>query len=65
LIETKIKGHFSLEESLAQLAGYLDTNGEKEGWLVFFDRDREKSWEKKIYWDTRQFESKTIHVVGC
>jgi hypothetical protein len=43
LIECKIKGHKSEENSLDQLAGYLDSAGEKEGWLVIFDRDREKS----------------------
>jgi hypothetical protein len=65
LIECKIKGHKSEENSIVQLAGYLDSAGEKEGWLVIFDRDREKSWDKKITWDTTQFEGVTIHIVGC
>jgi hypothetical protein len=65
LLEAKIKGHSTLKESLTQLAGYLDSNGEQEGWLVIFDREREKKWEEKIYWNTQQFDGKTIHVVGC
>jgi hypothetical protein len=65
LVECKIKGHKSEENSLAQLAGYLDSAGEKEGWLVIFDRDRNKSWDKKITWETTQFEGITIHIIGC
>ncbi|MDR1871838.1 MAG: hypothetical protein LBS60_07975 [Deltaproteobacteria bacterium] len=65
LIECKISGRSTVEQSVSQLAGNLDTEGEKEGWLVFFDRDRTKKWEDKIYWDTQEFEGKTIHVIGC
>jgi hypothetical protein len=65
LIECKISGHLTVDKSVSQLAGYLDTEGEKEGWLVYFDRDRKKRWEDKIYWDTQEFDGKTIHVVGC
>jgi hypothetical protein len=66
LIEVKLKeDYFSMEDSLKQLAGYMDTSGEKEGWLVVFDRDLDKSWEEKIYWDTKQMGRFTIHVVGC
>jgi hypothetical protein len=64
LLEVKLE-YAKLEDSLEQLAGYLDNNGEKEGWLVIFDRDVRKSWEEKIYWDTKQIGNLTIHVVGC
>jgi hypothetical protein len=66
LIEVKIKNNEkSRKKSLSQLAKYMDSSGTKEGWLVIFDRDRQKSWEKKINWETVQFEGVTIHVVGC
>jgi hypothetical protein len=65
LIEVKIKGEDSENESIEQLAGYLEKNGEKEGWLVIFDRNRRKSWDKKITWKTIQFEKYSIHIVGC
>jgi hypothetical protein len=66
LIEVKLKEkYFSLENSLKQLSGYLDAAGENEGWLVVFDRDLERSWEEKIYWETQEYNGKTIHVVGC
>ncbi|MDR2199191.1 MAG: hypothetical protein LBR53_07050 [Deltaproteobacteria bacterium] len=65
IIEVKLKGNYSLESSLTQLAGYLETNNEKEGWLVIFDRGRSKSWDQKITWDTTEYEGRIIHVIGC
>ncbi|MDR0549236.1 MAG: AAA-like domain-containing protein [Deltaproteobacteria bacterium] len=66
LIEAKLnEKYFSLEDSLKQLSGYMDTAGTNEAWLVIFDRDLEKSWDEKIYWKTQEYNGKTIHVVGC
>jgi signal recognition particle receptor subunit beta len=66
LVEVKLnERYFSLDGSLKQLAGYMDTADEKEGWLVVFDRDLDKSWDEKIFWDTKQIGNLTIHVVGC
>jgi hypothetical protein len=65
LIECKIKGRKSEDDSFDQLVGYLDSAGEKEGWLVIFDRDRKKNWDKKITWKTTEVKGFTIHVVGC
>jgi hypothetical protein len=74
-IELKIKQHSSEEASLAQIKGYMDICGAKEGWLVVFDRTPVKTatsaktttWDKKISWDTRNFpeEGLTVHIVGC
>jgi hypothetical protein len=44
IVEVKLKGKDSREESLKQLAGYLDLNGEKVGWLEIFDRNLKKKW---------------------
>jgi hypothetical protein len=65
-IELKIRYDTQIvEEGKDQLAGYMDTLGCSEGWLVVFDRRKTVSWEKKIFWRTEEFNSKTIHIVGC
>lgn len=64
-IEIKIKYHNkSVEKGLEQLAEYMDTLGEKTGWLVVFDRSASNSWDEKIYWKTEEIREKKIHVVG-
>jgi hypothetical protein len=65
LIEVKLRGQKTWEESLEQLAGYLDTNGEKEGWLVIFERSIEKKREDMIYFRTLEFKNFIINVAGC
>ncbi|MDR2197980.1 MAG: AAA-like domain-containing protein [Deltaproteobacteria bacterium] len=65
LIEVKIKDNFKITEALEQIATYLDTSGENEAWLVVFDRNRNKSWDDKITWETVQVNKFTIHIVGC
>jgi hypothetical protein len=65
IIEVKLKEYYSKRKSLEQLAGYLDSAGENEAWSVIFDRDRSKTWEDKITWNTTEFKGKTIHIVGC
>ncbi|MDR3152882.1 MAG: ATP-binding protein [Deltaproteobacteria bacterium] len=64
-IEIKIDADEPLEDSLAQLSGYLDTAGEKEGWLVIFDQERKMPLDDKFYIKTKQFKNKTIHIFGC
>jgi hypothetical protein len=66
LVEVKLKEpYFSMDESLGQLEGYMDTADEKEGWLVIFDRSENKTWDEKLTWGTQEYKGKTIHVVGC
>jgi hypothetical protein len=65
LVEVKLKGEKTLDDWQRQLAGYLDAAGQDEGWLVIFDRDRNKAWEEKIYWENTLFLGKTMHLVGC
>ncbi|MDR1871481.1 MAG: hypothetical protein LBS60_06070 [Deltaproteobacteria bacterium] len=65
LVECKIKENLSEEKSLDQLARYLSSAGEKEGWLVVFDRDRDKSWDEKLTWKTTSHKGLTIHIIGC
>jgi Holliday junction resolvase len=65
-IELKIRyDNKTLEKGLVQLAEYMDTFGEKHGWLCLFDRDLNKSWDEKIHTDKHETEDgKTITVVG-
>jgi hypothetical protein len=64
-VELKIKANQTLSESLQQIRDYMDTCGSDEGWLVIFDNNIKHKWEDKIYWDSQQFNGKTIHIVGC
>jgi hypothetical protein len=64
-IELKIKGVKSRAESLGQLSGYMDRCGASEDWLVVFDKDFGKPWDRKLSWETMVHEGRTIHVVGC
>ncbi|MDR3153100.1 MAG: ATP-binding protein [Deltaproteobacteria bacterium] len=65
LVEVKLEGAEPLEHSLAQLSGYLDTAGEKEGWLVIFDREQNKPLDDRFYIKKEQFNNKIIHIFGC
>jgi hypothetical protein len=65
LVEVKLEGAEPLEDSLAQLSGYLDAAGEKEGWLVIFDKDQSKLFENKFYIKTKLFNNKIIYIFGC
>lgn len=65
-IELKIRYDTQIvEEGKDQLAGYMDTLGCSEGWLIVFDRRKTVSWEEKIAWRTEEYQGKTIHIVGC
>ncbi|MDR1533580.1 MAG: ATP-binding protein, partial [Planctomycetota bacterium] len=66
MMELKLAGREPLEESLRQTAGYMDTQGAREAWLVVFDRNPKKSWEEKIFWkDNALPDGKRVHIVGC
>jgi hypothetical protein len=66
-IELKIKeNQRSRAESREQLLRYMDHLLAKEGWLVVFDRESNKSWPEKITWETELLPTgQVIHVVGC
>jgi hypothetical protein len=53
VIEIKIKDNQrSLVHSYEQILGYMDSLLEKEGWLLVFDCSPDKSWIRKISWET-------------
>ena len=64
-IKSSIEGPKKFEDSLEQLYQYMDKLRTKDGWLVIFDKDFAKPWDEKIYWETQEYNGKTIHVVGC
>jgi hypothetical protein len=65
-IELKIfRGEFSISEGLEQLSKYVERCKCKEGWLVVFDRDAGKSWDKRIYMREEKAGKKKITIVGC
>ena len=65
-VEIKIRrDNKTIEEGKRQLAGYMDTLGCEEGWLVIFDRRKKTSWKSKLFWKTGKSEKYTVHAVGC
>ena len=65
-LELKLKYSAKTEpEGLEQLGAYMETMGAHEGWLVIFDRNKDISWESKLYWKTIKTSHGIIHVVGC
>ena len=62
--EVKTAKNFAGEVSYRQLAGYLDSLGFPEGWMVIFDDDKSKPWEEKLYSRNVAFNGKTLHIVG-
>jgi hypothetical protein len=72
VIEIKIKDNQrSLAHSYEQILGYMDGLLEKEGWLLVFDRSPDKSWNRKISWETLNMlqddetgEWKTVSLTG-
>jgi hypothetical protein len=64
-IELKIlQNERSRSDSLNQILGYMDKCGSDTGWLVIFDRDKEKSWDEKIYMKEEIINGKRIVVAG-
>ena len=64
-IELKIwRSKKSLQEGLIQTVEYMDIFGCNEGWLLFFNRDPNMSWDEKIYYQKESVDGKTIHVFG-
>ena len=48
-MELKIRrDRHTAERGVSQLCGYLEQLGEREGWLVVFDRRKGVSWSERI-----------------
>lgn len=62
-IEIKLDYQLKSDAPFRQLLDYMDCTGTKEGWLTVFSRDKEKSWDEKIGWETKVINGKTVHLV--
>jgi hypothetical protein len=47
------------------VAKYAESFGVQKAWLIIFDRDTNKPWEEKIYFNSTTVDNKTISIVGC
>jgi hypothetical protein len=64
VLELKIyRSAKTVEEGLEQTAEYMKTKGATEGHLIIFDRS-DKSWDSKIYQETKKVGTLTINVWG-
>ncbi|MEE8390551.1 MAG: ATP-binding protein [Anaerolineae bacterium] len=54
----------TLKEGLAQTWEYMDRCGADEGYLVIFDREKDKPWEKKIFKREETYKGREIKVWG-
>ena len=67
VVELKVL-HKSLErtitEGLKQTAAYMDRAGTEEGHLVIFDRQKDRTWDEKIFHREESFNDKKIQVWG-
>jgi len=67
VVELKVL-HKSLEgtitEGLKQTAAYMDRAGTEEGHLVIFDRQKDRTWDKKIFHREESSNDKKIQVWG-
>jgi hypothetical protein len=65
-IELKMKHRPTAEaRGVAQLAGYLESLGLDEGWLVLFDPSLGEDWDARIFTRIETVGTRTVHVVGC
>ena len=68
VLELKIKKYSlerTIDEGLRQTSDYMDKVGTvDEGHLIIFDRSKTKTWEERIWHQTREFQGRDIMVWG-
>ena len=65
-LELKMKHRPTAEaRGVAQLAGYLESLGLDEGWLVLFDPSLGEDWDARVFTRIETVGTRTVHVVGC
>jgi len=52
-------------EGSVQLAGYLDTLDEDEGWLIIFDQRPGRSWTQRLWRDEQRVEGRRLLLCGA
>jgi hypothetical protein len=53
------------EEGISQLAGYLDSLGLSEGWLLVFDQRPERTWEERLWREEVDVRGHRLHLRGA
>jgi len=53
------------QQGVAQLAGYLDTLSDTEGWLIIFDQRASTSWEEHLWQEALTVDGKRLHLRGA
>ena len=54
----------TLQLGLEQTVGYMDRCGAGEGHLIIFDRDKQRTWEEKVYQRVEEYGGKSVCVWG-
>jgi hypothetical protein len=54
-----------VDDGVKKTAGYMDTLGCKEGWVMVFDRRTTVDWNDKIYTRKETVDGKTVTVMGA
>jgi len=62
-IEAKRRSRFN-EAELKRMAKYLDSLNLGEGFMPVFDSDKTKTWDERIWRETKIVDGKTIHCYG-
>ncbi len=66
VIEIKLRRDQRSEgRGIVQISSYLDSTGLTEGWLVFFDLRKGRSWKERLFNKKRKHGAHVIRVVGC
>ena len=66
VLELKIRyGEHSQQEGIEQLSGYLDRLGEREGYLLLFDRRKDTRWADKLFEaEASSGGEQKVHILG-
>ncbi len=65
VLELKLnRDEWSEEDGLEQIARYLSRLGLEHGYLMLFELDSEKPWEKRLRWEERECAGKRVTLVG-
>lgn len=54
-----------VDEGTAQLAGYLETLDEPEGWMIVFDQRPGRTWDERMWTREVTVRGRTLHLVGA
>ena len=54
----------TISKGLVQVTKYADRCGAEEVYLLIFDRDKNKSWDEKIFTETIEHQGRMVAVFG-